>query len=191
MLVPVQKKKRIAFFQRAGAGERLAAELAAGAAAFLLPTTDEPANLSVRPFTSSCSSIRDGFPSKTPWISDIVLSRLLLLLLGLVIVVPKLACLTCPFLDAEGEIGLMGEGCEREDVAVLMREGMALAAMAFSRLSATPFGAGGGCSTEPSAGVLGSEEDPKIALPSSESASKRSGGRRSFSMSDLRLQGKF
>lgn len=85
----------------------------------------------------------------------------------------------------------MGEGCEREDVAVLMREGMALAAMALSRLSATPFGAGGAGSPTPSAGVLGSEEDPKIALPSSESASKRSGGRRSFSMSDLRLRGRF
>ena len=76
-----------------------------------------------------------------------MLSRLLLLLLGLVIVVPKLACLECPFLD-EGEIGLMdwgleGEGCEREDVAVLIREGMGLLAITLSRLSATPFGAGG------------------------------------------------
>jgi hypothetical protein len=98
-------KKKSAFFQRAGAGERLGPWLA------FLPT-DEPANLSVRPFISSCSSIRAGFPSKTPWISDIVLSRLLLLLLGLVIVVPKLACLVCPFLDPdpEGEFGLMEEG---------------------------------------------------------------------------------
>ena len=74
-----------------------------------------------------------------------MLSRLLLLVLGLVIVVPKLACLECPFLDAEGEIGLM-EDCEREDVAVLMREGMILLAIALSRpgrASATPFGAGG------------------------------------------------
>jgi len=46
-------------------------------------------------------------------------------------------------LDIEGELGLMGEGCEREDVAVLMREGMVLAAIALSRLSATPFAAGG------------------------------------------------
>jgi hypothetical protein len=94
-------------------------------------------------------------------------------------------------LDVEGEFGLMGEGCEREDVDVLMREGIALAAIAFSRLSATPFGAGGAGSPAPSAGVLGSEEDPKIALPSSESASKRSGGRRSFSISDLRLRENF
>ena len=136
MAVP---KKKVAFLQRAGAGVRL---LDPGLAVLFLPTTDEPANLSVRPFISSCSSIREGFPSKTPWISDIVLSRLLLLLLGLVIVVPKLACLACPFLD-EGEIGLTEEGCEREDVAVLIREGMVLAAIAFSRLSATPFGAGG------------------------------------------------
>jgi hypothetical protein len=104
--------------------------------------------LSVRPFiSSSYSSIRAGFPSKTPWISDIVLSRLLLLLLGLVIVVPKLACLECPLLDAEGKIGLMEEGCEREVVAVLMCEGKILVAIALSRpsgrASATPFGAGG------------------------------------------------
>ena len=170
-----QKRKKSAFFQRPEPP--------------FLPT-DEPANLSVRPFTSSCSSIRAGLPSKTPWISDIVLSRLLLLLLGLVIVVPKLACLVCPFLPP-GEIGLIEEGCEMEDIPVLMREGMVLAAIALSRLSATPFGAGGAGWAAPSAGVLGSEEDPKIALPSSESASKRSGGRRSFSMSDLRLRGKF
>ena len=38
----------------------------------------------------------------------------------------------------------MGEGCEREeDAAVLMRVGMFLADIALSRLSATPFGAGG------------------------------------------------
>ena len=72
-----------------------------------------------------------------------MLSKLLLLLLGLVIVVPKLACLAWPFLDVEGETGLMEEVCEREDVPVLMREGLVLAAIALSRPSATPFGAGG------------------------------------------------
>ena len=55
----------------------------------------------------------------------------------------------------------------------------------FSKPSATPFGEIGGGRTTDSGGVLGWED--RIALPSSESASKSSGGRRSFSISDLRL----
>ena len=151
--------------------------------------TDEPANLFVMPFISSSSSIRPpGGPSKTPWISDIVLSKLLLLLLGLVIVVPKLACLACPLLGEGVDIGDC-ELEEREDIPeVFMRDRGALD-VSFSRLSATPFGVTGGAWMAPSLGVLGSEEDPdtNMALASSESASKRSGGRRSFSISDFRL----
>ena len=151
--------------------------------------TDEPASLLVSPFISSSSSIRPLFPSKTPWISDIVLSRLLLLVLGLVIVVPKLACLECPcplLPPGEiGEIGLPGGGCEIEDKEVLIRDkGGSLPPS--SEPSTAPFG-----NTSTSVGELDCIEDPKIALPSSESASKRSGGRRSFSISDLRLRGKF
>jgi hypothetical protein len=52
----------------------------------------------------------------------------------------------------------------------------------------TPFGEISLSAWEPSAGVSG-REDEIYALPSSESASTRSGGNRSFSMSDLRLQG--
>ena len=55
----------------------------------------------------------------------------------------------------------------------------------FSKPSATPFGETMGGGMPDSEGVVGCED--KIALPSSESASKSSGGRRSFSISDLRL----
>lgn len=78
---------------------------------------------------------------------------------------------------------------EREDIPeVFMRDRGALD-VSFSRVSATPFGVTGGAWMPLSLGVPGSEEDPdtNMALPSSESASKRSGGRRSFSISDLRL----
>ena len=57
----------------------------------------------------------------------------------------------------------------------------------FSKPSATPFGEIGGGGTPDSDGVVGWED--RIAFPSSESASKSSGGRRSFSISDLRLLG--
>ena len=76
--------------------------VAPGIALLFLPT-DEPGNLFAELSKSSPSSIRPLFPSKTPWISDILLSRLLLLVLGLVIVAPKLACLECPLLE-EGEL---------------------------------------------------------------------------------------
>jgi len=58
-----------------------------------LVPTDAFVILLVRLFTPESSSSILPFPSKTPWMSDIVLSRLLLLVLGLVIVVPKLGCL--------------------------------------------------------------------------------------------------
>ena len=77
------------------------------------------------------------------------------------------------------EFGLMGDCIEEmAEIAVLMGVGLAI--------SVTPFGnpnAGWGLS----AGGGQACEDSKMALPSSELASKRSGGRRSFSISDLRL----
>jgi hypothetical protein len=114
--------------------------------------------------------------------------------LGLVIVVPRLAWRACPRLN--GVVGLAGDcsgvGLPADGAdAVLMRArvgepaaGAALSASAFSSDSATPLGETG-AGWENSEGVVGWEE--RMAFPSSESASKRSGGRRSFSISDLRL----
>jgi hypothetical protein len=81
----------------------------------------------------------------------------------------------------------MEEGVEEREVLIRDKGGSLLA---FSRPSATPFGNTGTNGTF-SVGELDCAEDPKKALPSSESASKRSGGRRSFSISDLRLRRKF
>jgi hypothetical protein len=72
-----------------------------------------------------------------------------------------------------------------EEREVLMRDKGSLAA---TGPSVMPFGNGGAAL---SVGDLGCEKDPNIALPSSESASTRSGGRRSFSISDLRLRENF
>jgi len=155
-----------------------------------LGPTDAPVILLVRLFTPGSSSSILPFPSKTPWMSDIVLSRLLLLVLGLVIVVPKLACLEWPRLKppGDGATGLPGAGAggDCDPLEVLMRDkGWPLKDVIFSKPSATPFGEIGGGGTADSEGVVGWED--RIALPSSESASKSSGGKRSFSISDLRL----
>jgi len=106
--------------------------------------------------------------------------------------VPKLACLECPLLGPPALPGLMGLVGDVDDgageVLILDRVGEILPdEIAFSRPSLTPLGVIGwsgdsGCSD----GVEGSD-DERMAFPSSESASKSSGGRRSFSMSDLRL----
>jgi hypothetical protein len=126
-----------------------------------------------------------------------VLSKLLRLVLGLVIVVPRLACRECPRLNPPprdglmGLVGLVGEytgeaGDGVGDVLVLMLVRTVLAEITFSSLAETPLGVtGGGAASGVSDGVVGS--DDIMALPSSESASKRSGGSRSFSISDLRL----
>lgn len=112
-----------------------------------------------------------------------VLSRLLRLLLGLVIVVPRLACRPCPRRKgaAEGEVGDAGEpgvpgvtGEGDDDAEPLDR--------AASRPDVRPLAETGAVAS--SAGVDGCDAS---ALPSSESASNNSGGRRSFSMSDFRL----
>ena len=101
-------------------------------------------------------------------------------------VVPKLACLECPRLNPVGDGAPLGLGCdgdEGEDVLIRDR-GVPRAAINFSKPSDTPFN--GPAVSSGSAGVVGRELD-RMALPSSESASKSSGGRRSFSISDLRL----
>lgn len=100
-------------------------------------------------------------------------------------VVPRLAWRPCPRLngvvgmDAVGEVGEIGV----LGPWLLTDEGVEPLIIASSSAAATPF-AGGGEAGVPS-GVDG--PDDRIALPSVESASYRSGGRRSFSMSDLRL----
>lgn len=116
-----------------------------------------------------------------------MLSRLLRRVLGLVIVVPRLACRPCPrrngVVDIEigdvGETGVPGLG----GTAVLRGEGEVGFAMTCSSAAATPFGDIGG--TASSCGVAGWEL--MRPLPSSDSGSYSSGGRRSFSISDFRL----
>jgi hypothetical protein len=118
--------------------------------------------------------------------SDIVLSKLLLRVLGLVIVVPRLACLECPLLNPPGDtlVGLCGENADVGGVGVgdvSIFPGVAF----FSNPAATPFDVtGSGATSAVSAGVVGCE---MMALPSSEAGSNKSGGKRSFSISALRL----
>jgi hypothetical protein len=120
-----------------------------------------------------------------------VLSRLLRLVLGLVIVVPKLACLECPRLNTAGNVTGEGLGCDPDEGvdALLLDTGVPRAAISFSKPSEIPFPAGialGAGVMSGSDGVVGRELE-RMAFPSSESASKSSGGRRSFSISDFRL----
>ena len=108
--------------------------------------------------------------------SEIVLSRLRRLVLGLVMVVPRLAVLPWPRLndapiDGDVEPGVGDVGVPPSD------------AMTRSRAAETPLaGTGDPVSSD---GVGGFDI---IARPSSEFASYRSGGKRSFSISDLRLR---
>lgn len=108
--------------------------------------------------------------------SEIVLSKLRRLVLGLVMVVPRLAVLPWPRLngaaiDDDVEPGVGDKGAPTSD------------SMTRSRAAETPFaGTGDPVSSD---GVGGFDI---IARPSSEFASYSSGGRRSFSISDLRLQ---
>jgi len=144
--------------------------------------TDDPAILSAKPSTCSSSLIPPSDPPNTPWMSDIVLSKLLLRVLGLVIVVPRLACLECPLLNPPGDV-LVGENADEGGVgagAVLIFPGVTF----FSNPAATPFDVtGSGATSAVSAGVVGCE---MMALPSSEAGSNKSGGKRSFSISALR-----
>ncbi len=141
---------------------------------------------------TSSGSWSGVFPSHASWMSDIVLSRLRRRVLGLVMVVPKLACRPWPRrkgdaiddIGDEGEIGDPGDGGWPSDV--LMAAGsVGGAAMTCSNAAVTPLGDTGGA-VESSAGVAGWEE--MRPLPSSDSGSYKSGGRRSFSISDFRLK---
>ena len=136
---------------------------------------------------SNCSSVFP-FPSTASLINEIVLSILRRLVLGLVIVVPKLACLECPrrgVVNGEGAIavGVLGDtpplpfvsppsGAD-DDVIEPLRT-------AASRAAVIPLGVGTGFIS--SSGVAGVD---KCGAASSGSTS--SGGKRSFSISDLRL----
>ena len=102
--------------------------------------------------------------------------------LGLVIVVPKLACRAWPRRN--------GVGGPEPDIGVVGVEGPTGLEGALENTSASsPFGEDSRLALESSAAVSGNE-DEMYALPSSDSASTKSGGNRSFSMSDLRLQGR-
>lgn len=109
--------------------------------------------------------------------------------------VPRLACLEWPLLKLpdDGLIGLVGEyideielgDCVGEVLMFVRVAGIEPEEIAFSRPAVTPLGVtGGGGDSSCSEGVAGCE---RMAFPSSESASKSSGGSRSFSISDLRL----
>ncbi len=105
-----------------------------------------------------------------------VLSKLLRLLLGLVIVVPKLACRPWPLLNgaAEGDVGEPGEPVgEYAGEAELVRWCVGVIVpleIAASILAATPLAATGVLGVSScSEGVVGTEF--RMALPSSESAS--------------------
>jgi len=112
--------------------------------------------------------------------SEIVLSRLRRLVLGLVIVVPRLAVRLWPRLvggPIDGTTDCDGEP-RVGDVGVPPPE-----AMTFSRAAETLFAGTGDAGSSDGDGGF-----DIIARPSLESASYRSGGRCSFSISDLRLR---
>jgi hypothetical protein len=126
--------------------------------------------------------------------------------LGLVIVVPRLACRPCPRLNGIADGEAEGEGVPVAEPRLLV------GGTAVSSVSGAPSptlsapapaprsSAAGEVAGSLSVGVAGMGEDAPdeglevelepedmSALPSSEVASTSSGGRRSFSMSDLRL----
>jgi hypothetical protein len=104
--------------------------------------------------------------------------------LGDVFVVPRLACRRWPARNEPGiagEPGVTGEPGVAGDSGVVAR---------LERWSKSEPGVASAPDGKPpsSTGVAGFDAEPaNIALPSSDSASTRSGGSRSFSMSDLRL----
>ena len=134
-----------------------------------------PESLFFSPAIESASLTRSGsctgvLPSHASWMSDIVLSRLLRRVLGLVIVVPRLAWRPWPRRKGEaaeiGDIGDMGEpGVAGAEVLIGVTVGVP--AMTCSRASVTPFGETG--ATISSCGVAGCEE--MRPLPSSDSGS--------------------
>ena len=137
---------------------------------------------------TSSGSDTGVLPSHASWISDMVLSRLRRRVDGDVIVVPRLACRPCPRRNGDtpdtGDVGDNGEPGAGGGGAPSAAVGCVPVAMACSSAAVTPLGETGG--TVSSAGVVGCEE--MRPLPSSDSGSYNSGGRRSFSISDLRLE---
>ena len=165
MVVVTKNKGALGSAQRAG--------IAFSFDSLLFPTT----------WSANCSYSASSFPSTASFNSDIVLSMLRLRVLGLVIVVPKLACRPWP--RRNGIVGPVLDDGE-EGVGGPMGLDGALD-KASSSAAATPLGGTSLPAWESSPGVWGSE-DEMYALPSSESASTSSGGSRSFSISDLRLE---
>jgi hypothetical protein len=101
--------------------------------------------------------------------SDIVLSKLLLSVLGLAMVVMRLACLDCPLLNPPGDVlvGLCGENADKGGVGA--EEVLVLPGVIFLyNPAATPFDVmGWGATSVISVGMVGCE---MMALSSSESA---------------------
>jgi hypothetical protein len=170
------------------------------------PICSSSGNVSRRSFVEfdSCSANSDNppgsFPSTACLMSDIVLSMLRLRVLGLVIVVPRLTWRACPRRNGEpepvAEVGELGEycppprdllveggvpscGCGGTDEAEADGEILPFATAA-SMAALIPLGEGIDLSSSP--GVAGLER-----CGATSSGSIRSGGRRSFSMSDFRL----
>lgn len=130
------------------------------------------------------------FPSTASLMREIVLSILRRRVLGLVIVVPRLAWRACPRLKGDTidpepalpEVGVAGEiGCD--DAAAGVRAAVGAIepfVIAASIAALIPFGDG-----DPFPSSEGVAGDERWGATSSGSIS--SGGRRSFSISDLRL----
>lgn len=101
----------------------------------------------------SSASGAGPLPSYTSLISDIVLSKLRRRVLGLVIVVPKLAWRPCPRLKGEGEIEDVGDNGDVGELGEIGEEGTDPVASACSRAAATPFAGTGAVDT--ASGVAG------------------------------------
>jgi hypothetical protein len=127
------------------------------------------------------------------------------LVLGLVIVVPRLACRPCPRrngIDGLPDGDAEGEGEPLASDTAVSSASPVLLSVSAPALAGVPGVVGsataGAAAEVSSVGVAGKgdeapeegtdEPEDMRALPSSDSASTSSGGRRSFSMSDLRLQ---
>ena len=125
------------------------------------------------------SDSSSSFGSTASLINEMVLSRLRRLVLGLVMVVPRLAVLMWPRLGGCPVTGIVGNVAAGAGDMGLPPP----VARTFSRAAETfLIGTGDVFSSDGDGGF------DIIARPSCESASYSSGGRRSFSISDLRLQ---
>lgn len=134
-------------------------------------------------FCGTVSSASSSLESTASLMSEIVLSRLRRLVLGLVMVVPRLAVLPWPRLDGGPIAGNVEPGAGNVEPGVGNVGDPPPEAMTRSRAAETPLaGTGDAVSSDGDGGF------DIIARPSVEFASYSSGGRRSFSISDLRLK---